>query len=126
MKSWQKAAARLALSSLTAFLLSTTPARAGRHQNSDVTLVSFGSMQGELVTCGCHASPKGGLARRSAIIDSLVTAKNPFLHLELGDVSKIDDISGEIVDFGSRNFALDNTIAEDPEPATTPPASDSR
>jgi 5'-nucleotidase / UDP-sugar diphosphatase len=95
MKSWKKAAARLALTGLTPILLGTTPAHAGRHQNADVTLVSFGSMQGELVTCGCHASPKGGLARRSTIIDSLVTANNPFLHLELGDFSKLDDISGD-------------------------------
>ncbi len=95
MKSRQKTAATLALLSWMATVLGPIPAQAGRHQNADVTLVSFGSMQGELVTCGCHASPKGGLARRAAIIDSLEAAKNPFLHLELGDFSKIDDITGD-------------------------------
>jgi 2',3'-cyclic-nucleotide 2'-phosphodiesterase (5'-nucleotidase family) len=67
----------------------------GRKQNASVTLVSFGSLQGELVTCGCHASPKGGLARRATMVDSLAARAEPFLHLELGDFSKIDEDSGD-------------------------------
>jgi 5'-nucleotidase / UDP-sugar diphosphatase len=66
-----------------------------RRQDARVTLVSFGSVQGELVTCGCHASPKGGLARRAVVIDSLVAKGEPFLHLELGDFAKLDDVTGD-------------------------------
>jgi len=86
------------LLALAATLLAPATSGAGvrsRQQNAGLMLVSFGESQGELVTCGCHASPKGGLARRAAIIDSLEDQETPFLHLELGDFAKLDAVSGD-------------------------------
>ncbi len=116
----------LALSLLILAAWISVPAQAARRGPAEITLLSFGSMRGELVTCGCRSMPKGGLARRAALVDSLRTAGTPFLHLELGDFSQIDgqdpafetgfiwsmlERTGvDAVAFGPRDFAMWETI----------------
>ncbi len=59
-------------------------------------IVSFGSLRGDLTPCGCRI-PRGGLPRRSQVIKSLEESGTPYLHLDLGDFTKEDEVSGEFV-----------------------------
>jgi 5'-nucleotidase / UDP-sugar diphosphatase len=80
-------------SALLMLLFPTASPRAAqaRDANVDVTLISFGSLQGDVQICGCHLGPKGGMARRAAYLDALTAKGSAFLQLDLGDFSSIKE-----------------------------------
>ncbi len=71
-------------------------AAAGAPEADVLEIVSFGSLRGDLTPCGCRI-PRGGLPRRSQVVKSLEESGTPYLHLDLGDFTKEDEVSGEFV-----------------------------
>ncbi|MEZ4651444.1 MAG: hypothetical protein R3E97_22150 [Candidatus Eisenbacteria bacterium] len=64
---------------------------AERLTNAEITIVSFGSVSGEVTDCGCRAHPKGGLDIRSGYVDWLREENVPFLHVDLGNFTAVKD-----------------------------------
>ncbi len=92
---------------------------AGRIMNADLTLVSFGSIDGELTDCGCHSHPRGGLPWRAGLIDSLTNLEKPLLQLDLGNFAPL---VGDAAEFKMR--FLWEKMAELGVHATTPGAAE--
>ncbi len=53
----------------------------------ELLLLSTASNRGEVDHCGCHKSPKGGLTRRMAYVDSMRSKSGPLLLVDAGDYS---------------------------------------
>jgi 2',3'-cyclic-nucleotide 2'-phosphodiesterase (5'-nucleotidase family) len=61
------------------------PARASeRSENATLHIISFGAVHGEISDCGCKTDQKGGLDLRAGLVDSLLDAGVPLLHLDAG------------------------------------------
>jgi 2',3'-cyclic-nucleotide 2'-phosphodiesterase (5'-nucleotidase family) len=77
-------------------ILDASPCAAAepRSGNVELTLISFGSLQGDVEMCGCHRGPKGGIARRAAWLDSL-SAGNHFVQFDLGDFASVKQGTAE-------------------------------
>ncbi|MCB9466470.1 MAG: hypothetical protein H6682_22435 [Candidatus Eisenbacteria bacterium] len=87
----------LRLGFLFAFLALPQQSSAERLTNADVTIVSFGSVNGEVTDCGCRAHPKGGLDIRSGYVDWLREEKVPFLHVDLGNFIGVKESTRDLL-----------------------------
>lgn len=88
-----------------------------RVMNTEVVILSFGSVLGYFHTEGGHAGNVGGLARRAALVRSLREKSGEILHLDLGDftatpeaVDRGEWVSTEAVWDGVIAMGLDATI----------------
>jgi len=57
-------------------------------------VLATGSNRGEVEQCGCKTNPKGGLARRAALIDSLRQRGTPLLTVDAGGMVHNDAAQG--------------------------------
>lgn len=57
-------------------------------------VLATGSNRGEVEQCGCKTNPKGGLARRAALIDSLRQRGTPLLTVDAGGMLHNDAAQG--------------------------------
>jgi 2',3'-cyclic-nucleotide 2'-phosphodiesterase (5'-nucleotidase family) len=70
------------------------PARAGEA----VHIAATGSNKGEVDPCGCKTNPKGGIARRATLVDSLRTVYPGLLLVDAGGIVHPDKKKGEPTD----------------------------
>ncbi len=70
-------------------------ASAAPQEPTMISLISFGSLQGDVEMCGCHRGPKGGIARRVSWLADVEKQDPDYVQLDLGNFASVKDAVAE-------------------------------